>query len=252
MLSKKTVARSGKRQIESVLFSVRKRLTERYLDPTRDPVLLSWATYSPWLLDDEFAECHQTIRENTLVDRYRCYELWHLLRQTRELAGDILEVGTWRGGTGCLLGHRASLLDLPARVYLCDTFEGVVKTSAADSMYRGGEHSDTSIAIVEECAARFGLTNLTILKGIFPEETGSAIADRSFRFCHIDVDAYQSGKDVLSWVWPRLLVGGIVVFDDFGFSSTRGIAALVHEEEAKPDRVCVQNLNGHAVFVKVS
>jgi len=62
---------------------------------------------------------------------------------------------------------------------------------------------------------------------------GCAIADRSFRFCHIDVDAYQSGKDVLSWVWPSLAVGGIVVFDDFGFSSTRGIAALVHEEEAK-------------------
>jgi len=252
MLSKKTVARSGKRQVESVLFSVRKRLTERYLDPSRDSVLLSWATYSPWLLDEEFSACHRTIGANTLVDRYRCYELWHLLGQTRELAGDILEVGTWRGGTGCLLGHRAALLDLPARVYLCDTFEGVVKTSAADSMYRGGEHSDTSIAIVEECAARFGLTNLNILKGIFPEETGYAIADRSFRFCHIDVDAYQSGKDVLSWVWPRLAVGGIVVFDDFGFSSTRGIAALVHEEEAKPDRVCVQNLNGHAVLVKVA
>ncbi|MBK6735365.1 MAG: class I SAM-dependent methyltransferase [bacterium] len=86
--------------------------------------------------------------------------------------------------------------------------------------------------------------------GIFPDETALEIADRAFRFCHIDVDVYQSGKDVLEWVWPRLSVGGVVVFDDFGFSSTRGIAKLVHEEEDAGDRVCLQNLNGHAVFVK--
>jgi hypothetical protein len=61
MVIKKTLARSGKRQVETVLFSVRKRLTERYLDPSRDSVLLSWATYSPWLLDEEFAACHRTI-----------------------------------------------------------------------------------------------------------------------------------------------------------------------------------------------
>ena len=48
----------------------------------------------------------------------------------------------------------------------------------------------------------------------------------------------------------RVLDGGVVVFDDFGFSSTRGIATLVHETEGAADRVCVQNLNGHAVFVK--
>ena len=252
MMNKKTLARDGKRFVESTLFSVRKRLTERHLDPARDSVLLSWATYSPWLLDAEFTACHRTIRAYTLVDLYRCYELWHLLGQTRELKGDILEVGTWRGGTGCLLGRRAMLLGLPARVYLCDTFEGVVKTSAADGMYRGGEHADTSIPVVDECIARLGLTNVTVLKGIFPEDTGAAITDRPFRFCHIDVDVYQSGKDVLAWVWPRLAVGGIVVFDDFGFSSTRGIATLVHEEEAKADRVCVQNLNGHAILVKVA
>jgi O-methyltransferase len=171
------------------------------------------------------------------------------MAQTRPLDGDVLEVGTWRGGTGCLLARRAQQLQMPATVYLCDTFEGVVKTGAADS-YRGGEHADTSIPIVQECGTKLGLSNFRILRGIFPEATGSEIADHRFRFCHIDVDVYQSGKDVLDWVWPRLSIGGVVVFDDFGFSSTRGIATLVHEEEGASDRVCVQNLNGHAVFVK--
>lgn len=248
-MNKKTIAKSGKQTIEKVLFGVRKSLTEKHLDPTRDSVLMSWATYSPWLLDADFQACHATIREYTLVDLYRCWELWHLLGQTRDLDGDVIEVGTWRGGTGCLLGCRAQQLGIPATVFLCDTFEGVVKTGVADS-YRGGEHADTSIPIVQECAAKLGLANLDILRGIFPEATGAGIAHRRFRLCHIDVDVYQSGKDVLDWVWPRLAVGGVVVFDDFGFATTRGIAKLVHETEGAADRVCVQNINGHAVFVK--
>lgn len=248
-MNKKAVARSGKRIAEQCIFAVRKALIEKQLDASRDSVLLSWATYSPWLQDREFSRCHGVIRDYTLVDLYRCWELWHLLGQTRSLGGDVLEVGTWRGGTGCLLGARARQLGLPATVFLCDTFSGVVKTGSADS-YRGGEHADTAIPIVRECAAKLGLENLAILKGVFPEDTGSGIADRSFRLCHIDVDVYQSGRDVLEWVWSRLAIGGVVVFDDFGFTSTRGIAKLVHEAEGEPDRVCVQNLNGHAVFVK--
>lgn len=248
-MDKKAVARSGKKSVEKLLFALRKALIEKHLDPERDSVLMSWATYSPWLLDREFTACQEVIREYTLVDLYRCWELWHLVGQTRHLTGDMLEVGTWRGGTGCLLGARSKQLGLSATVFLCDTFTGVVKTSAVDT-YRGGEHADTAIPIVRECAAKLGLDNLSILQGVFPEETGGEIADRHYRLCHIDVDAYQSGKDVLEWVWPRLVPGGIVVFDDFGFSSTRGIATLVHEAEGAPGLVCVQNLNGHAVFVK--
>jgi len=252
LVSMRTIARNGKRLFENALFWGRRNFTEKHLDPARDSTIVAWATYSPWLLDAEFQRIHATIKGYTLVDLFRCYELWHLLSQTADLEGDILEVGTWRGGTGCLLGHRAASLGLESRVFLCDTFEGVVKTSDADASYSGGEHADTSQPLVKGLADGMGLDNVTLLKGIFPEDTGNEVESRTFRFCHIDVDVYQSGKDVLHWVWPRMPVGGIVVFDDFGFSSTRGITQLVHEEEKRPDLVCFQNLNGHAVFVKTS
>ena len=49
----------------------------------------------------------------------------------------------------------------------------------------GGEHADTSLAIVQELGERLGLTNLRILKGIFPEDTGGQVADRRFRRFHV-------------------------------------------------------------------
>lgn len=251
-MANRNLARAGKRFVEKSLFAARRRLVERNLDPARDSVIISWATYSPWLADPAFQACFEAIAANTLVDRFRCWELWHLLAQVAAVPGDVLEVGTWRGGTGALLGRRAADLGLAAEIHLCDTFTGVVKTGSEDAHYRGGEHADTARPVVEALLRRLDLANVRIHQGIFPEDTGTALADRSFRLCHIDVDAYRSAADVLDWVWPRLGVGGVVVFDDFGFASTRGVAQLVHEREGAPDLVCVQNLNGHAVFVKTA
>jgi O-methyltransferase len=210
------------------------------------------ATYSPWRADHEFQAAFELIRTNTLVDVYRCYDLWQLIAEAGKLpTGDIVEVGVWRGGTGCLMAKRAQLRGLNATVYLCDTFQGVVKAGTSDRHYAGGEHSDTSEGMVTDLASSLGLNNIKILRGTFPEQTGHLIADVTFRLCHIDVDVYDSGRDVLAWVWPRLTPGGMVVFDDYGCLSTGGITRLANEERVKTDRLMLHNLNGHAVFVKL-
>lgn len=96
------------------------------------------------------------------------------------------------------------------------------------------------------------LDNTKILAGIFPEETGKLVAEEIFRFCHIDVDVYQSAKDVMEWLWPKLVSGGIVVFDDYGFHGCDGVTRFVNEERSKKDRIIIHNLNGHAIMIKVS
>src|SRR5262249_30468552 len=135
-------------------------------------------------------------------------------------------------------------------IFLCDTFAGVVKTGANDPGYHGGEHADTSSADVEALLERLGLAGVTILTGIFPEDTGAAIEDHRFRLCHFDLDAYESTRDAFDWVWPRLVPSGIAVFDDYGFAATGGVARFVDEQRRVPGRTVVHNLNGHAVIVK--
>jgi O-methyltransferase len=212
--------------------------------------ILPIADHSPWRDDAAFRQLFQRIRPSTLVDVYRLYELWQLVEQSQALKGAILEVGTWRGGTAALLATRVRELGMDARLYTCDTFRGVVKAGADDPYYRGGEHSDTSRKRVQALFDDLGLDQVEILDGVFPEDTGPAIAEERFRFCHIDVDTYESAKDISSWVWPRLVQGGIVVYDDYGFSSAQGITKLVDEERSLTDRVVIHNLNGHAVVVK--
>jgi O-methyltransferase len=213
------------------------------------------ANYTPWETDGDFRQLYQRISTFTQVDVARCYELWTLLPQTDELPGTILEVGVWRGGTGALLAAReAARAELrrrpPATVHLADTFHGVVKAGPMDDYYGGGEHADADRAGVEELIASLDLENVRILEGVFPDETAPAVEEDMIRFCHVDVDVYQSAKDVVDWVWPRMPVGGILVYDDYGFYGCEGVTALGNEEFGKADRVMIHNLNGHGVLIK--
>lgn len=94
------------------------------------------------------------------------------------------------------------------------------------------------------------LNNFELLVGIFPDETGNYIKSKKFCFCHIDVDIYHSAKDIVDWIWDRLEIGGIIVYDDYGFEHCDGITRFVNEERSKRNRVVVYNLNGHAVEIK--
>jgi O-methyltransferase len=213
------------------------------------------ANYSPWNGDEKFLEIFKKIKNNTLVDIYRCYELWQLVEQTQKINNNagVLEIGVWRGGTAAIMGQKLSDLESNSNLYLADTFEGVVKTSDKDKYYTGGEHKDTSQQIVEDLLSNtVKYKNYKILKGIFPDDTQDKINSAEvFGLCHIDVDVYDSAKDIITWVWNKLIIGGIIVFDDYGFHTCTGITKLVNEQRDLKDRIILHNLNGHAIMVKI-
>ena len=207
---------SGLERLGYRVFKVERTDGSRATDPYGMVVLDEM--YSPWLTDKDFLAAYEVIRSHTLVDVFRCYELWTLVDQSAKLDGAILEVGVWRGGTGALIAQRAKLSGISDPVYLCDTFAGVVKASGRDSHYQGGEHADTSRTQVEDLIHRkLDLPSVVVLEGVFPEETSRYISDQRFRLCHVDVDVYQSAKDIVDWLWDRLVVGGMVIYDDYGF-----------------------------------
>jgi O-methyltransferase len=211
------------------------------------------ATYAPWSMDPSFQNIYEKVKNHTFVDQYRCYELWSLVEQSRKSGvGALIEVGVWRGGSGAIIAHQAQKSGFSDPVYLCDTFSGVAKAGAEEiTFYKGGEHADTSVSVVEKLTrTELGLDNIVILKGIFPEETAHLILNEQFRFCHIDVDTYQSAKDVFEWIWNKLVVGGIIVFDDYGFKFCEGVTKFVDEIKFLPDHLFIHNLNGHAILIK--
>lgn len=210
------------------------------------------ANYAPWNLDAEFLDVFGKIRQDSFVDKFRCYELWRIVRQSARLHGSLIEVGVWKGGTASVIAMAAKLSGQDCPIYLCENFRGVVKPTAADTHYRGGEHADSSKAKIGHYLGEvFAIRGFRILDGIFPDETGAALTNEQFKFAHIDVDTHKSAGDAFDFIWPRLVAGGCVVFDDYGFSRCDGVAKLVDAMFGLPDRLIVHNLNGHAIVIKL-
>jgi O-methyltransferase len=158
----------------------------------------------------------------------------------------------WYGCVNCWRNARKQQSSKAAKqqskLYLADTFEGVVKASNKDTIYKGGEHSDTSEAVVIQLLTDVRAQNFQLLKGIFPEEVNLP-QNTKLKFCHIDVDTYQSGFDIFHAIWDLMVLGGVVVFDDYGCWGCEGITELCNELNIK-NGTFIHNLNGHGIFVK--
>lgn len=216
-------------------------------------VITPSANYAPWKEDHEFMDIYLEVKKNTLVDIYRCYELWNLTEQIFRLNpnASFIEVGVWRGGTAAVIAKKLSTLQANVDFYLADTFQGVQKSSEKDTFYFNGEHKDTSKEIVEKIISG-KYTNCKILKGIFPNETSNSIStDKIFGFCHIDVDVYDSAKGIVDWIWDKLIIGGIIIFDDYGFHTCDGVTKFVNEIKIHKNNLSLYNLNGHAILIKL-
>lgn len=218
--------------------------------------IVTTASYAPWRSDAKFLEVYGKIVSHTLVDLYRCWNLWNLIRQVSKCVARLdhfVEVGVWRGGTGVLMAQAMAGYGPERTIYLCDTFQGVIKAGDSDAYYHGGEHSDTSVDIVTALAAALGLSpsRYQICVGRFPEDLPEPLKYGRFGFVHVDVDTYQSAKDCFDEIWPRMASSGIIVFDDYGFINTTGVAKLVDEIASLPDGLWMYNLSGQAVFLKL-
>jgi len=136
----------------------------------------------------------------------------------RGTPGDLLEAGVWRGGMTIFM--RAALQaygDSTRRVWVADSFAGLpMPTDGSDSF--GWRRGDMAVSLdeVRNNFARYGVLDdrVHFLKGFFSDTLPSAPIER-LAVLRIDADLYDSTRDVLSALYPRVSRGGYVVIDDY-------------------------------------
>ncbi len=184
--------------------------------------------FSPWLGYGAFARYLELAAPYTLVSADRCWVLYCMALQCLRLPGDLWECGVYKGGTARMLAQ--ILADSPfrgnAQLRLFDTFSGIPAVDTARDTHRPGDFWDTNLADVQ---ARVGHQELvTYHPGIIPHSF-AGMEDSAISFAHIDVDVYPAIMDCCRFILPRLLVGGVMVFDDYGFPTYRGARTAVDE-----------------------
>jgi O-methyltransferase len=121
------------------------------------------------------------------------------------------------------------------------------ETDSLRDLHRKGDFDDTS---AEAVRAYVGADNFCILRPGFIPETFQGLESATIALAHIDLDIYKSILDCLNFVWPRLTVGGFLIFDDYGFPSCPGARAAVDEFFSASSCVPLCLPTGQAVVFK--
>jgi O-methyltransferase len=166
-----------------------------------------------WRVDDEFSA---DIRKLPSNDRQleRLYVIEQLAKYCNSLKGDYAECGTYLGSSAFFLAKHA-----PQSVFLFDSWEGLSAPSNVDGDYWSKGDLKSNLETAQENLKNF--TNIEFFKGWIPSRF-IEVSNRSFALVHIDVDIYQPTKDTLEFFWDRVVPGGVIICDDYGFANCAG------------------------------
>ncbi len=136
---------------------------------------------------------------------------------TKDLEGNILELGTYKGGTTILFAKLLQEFKSEKKVFACDTFTGFPYDDLDPTeQNKIGNLRDTSFEHVNEKFKKFNVGDkISIMKGKFEDTLFQKLSDQKFSFVLFDADLYNSTKFALDFVFPRLVNGGIMVFQDY-------------------------------------
>ena len=167
----------------------------------------------------------------------------------RPLQGsDIVEFGSYRGGSALFMAAVMREVDAMARVHALDSFAGMPTCDAAIDAHHGGDFADADLEGLLRRRDALQLDNLFIHQGLF-EDTfpGVAAASPGFGLAHIDADIYSACRYAAEAVWPHMRRGGYVVFDDATTASCIGATQVV-EELIRSRGIHSEQVSPHVVF----
>ena len=137
------------------------------------------------------------------------------------LEGDLAEVGVYRGWSAKHIHTIA-----PHKIlHLYDTFKGIVKADISIDVHNDGNFSDVSFEDVKKFMGES--ENIKYHVGIFPDTFTEH--DRKFCFVYSDTDTYFGSKATLDIFATRMVSGGKIMFDDYGWRGCPGVKKAVEE-----------------------
>ena len=166
------------------------------------------------LLSPEFSDLWLLVQPYTLLHRYKARMLYTLVEAAKGLGADVAECGVFRGGMTLMMAKQLEACDRD--VWAFDSFAGLPsgRNYGETCYYQTGalqaeEHEVAKLFKHHQVAGHVNLR-----PGLF-EDT---LVDREIPqlgLVHIDCDVYTSVRSCLEKLYDKILLGGIIVVDDY-------------------------------------
>jgi O-methyltransferase len=217
--------------------------------------------------DPLFLEVFNAAREYTMTSKEVMFSLYQAVRfvADRQIMGDFVECGVWRGGSSLLaalsfrqlekLRAGSICLQHPRQFWLYDTFEGMTQPTSVDVDIGGhtaqdyidqfGDEGHWCYADLDDVrrtftAYGFDDNELRLVKGDVIDTLKKTLPER-IAILRLDTDWYESTKLELEVLYPRLVRGGVLIIDDYGH--WEGSRQAVDEYFAKHPPLLLQRVS---------
>jgi O-methyltransferase len=184
--------------------------------------------------------------EERIIDRRFTY-VQHA-KLARSLHGHTAECGVFTGVTSFIFCQAlAGTYGPDEHHWAIDSFQGVSRPVQADGT---GWQAGVLTSPIEVARARLApFPVVRMLPGWIPDVLRE-LPDVRYRLVHIDVDLYEPTRDALAYFYPRMVPGGVLLFDDYGFQSCPGARLATDEFFSDKPEPIVELATGQAVVLR--
>lgn len=199
------------------------RLCKKLLDYVLKPLHLELVHLRPSEVSDYLESTHEARNREedaeTMVGMKQLDQMQAAITDVvkRNVPGDVLEAGVWRGGMSIFMRGVLKVLSDQRRVWIADSFEGLPGPEQQHNSF-GWQKGEMAVSLetVKSNFARYELMDeqVVFMKGFF-HETLPTIPIENLSILRADADLYESTRDILIHLYPKLSVGGYAIFDDY-------------------------------------
>jgi O-methyltransferase len=176
-----------------------------------------------WSQDADFMRAYRRLEPRNLRSAERKFVVRTLVAAVAQLRGDSVEAGVYFGGTSWFICD--TLAGTGKVHHAFDSFEGLSAPDAVDGTFWSAGDLRADEASVRRLLAPYPVR---IHRGWVPE-VFAGVALGELCFAHVDVDLYEATLGALEYFYHRLVPGGMLVCDDYGFTTCPGATRAVDE-----------------------
>lgn len=170
----------------------------------------------------------------------RMYNATQFLRYSLDFPGDVVECGSFRGLSSYIFCNymRLANQDFKGEGYhIFDSFEGLSEPSEQDIIAKD-DYGAVGQPSFPAGAFKGSLETVKTTLSDFPSieyhpgwipESFADVPEREYKFVHLDLDLYEPIKAAVQYFYPRMVKGGVIVIDEYGFPRWPGAQRAIDE-----------------------
>lgn len=177
-----------------------------------------------FLREPRFVEAYERGRQAGIFQdstiHYRAYVACWAGLKGRDLDGDYVECGVYRGAMSRMVMHYVGFKELRhKKFYLLDTFAGIPASSITEEERTYGRRAGVFAETFDVVKATFReFDNVVLVRGEIPETLSKVPAQK---VCYLSLDMNCAGPELSAaeFFWPKMVSGAVIVLDDYGFDT---------------------------------